>query len=258
MPGRRGLDTVGTVIMCCFGEQPPPIGMLKNMLTGQSTMLKSQFRLTYNMILNLLRVEEMSVESMIKRSFSEFATQRALTSKEYPKLLARGRKTLSKLQEKFDAEADQRIGVEDIEAYFSTCKQIMELNSDLLMYINSSSDSSGDVLQPGRVILVSSARKHEIVRAPSLIVETQFSSAGASSENRKILESLVCMCLLPDHLVREYKEDQNEPKARSLNEVGISKQRYYGIYEIKLDQILLITTTKVKIEPNLFYLGRNV
>lgn len=256
MPGRRGLDTVGTVIMCCFGEQPPPIGMLKNMLTGQSTMLKSQFRLTYNMILNLLRVEEMSVESMIKRSFSEFATQRALTSKEYPKLLARGRKTLSKLQEKFDAEADQRIGVEDIEAYFSTCKQIMELNSDLLMYINSSSDSSGDVLQPGRVILVSSARKHEIVRAPSLIVETQFSSAGASSENRKILESLVCMCLLPDHLVREYKEDQNEPKARSLNEVGISKQRYYGIYEIKLDQILLITTTKVKIEPNLFYLGR--
>ena len=50
--------------MCCFGEQPPPIGMLRNMLTGTSTMLRSQFRLTYNMILNLLRVEEMSVEEV--------------------------------------------------------------------------------------------------------------------------------------------------------------------------------------------------
>ena len=60
-------------------------------------MLRSQFRLTYNMILNLLRVEEMSVEAMIRRSFSEFATQRALTANEYPKLLAKGKKTLQKL-----------------------------------------------------------------------------------------------------------------------------------------------------------------
>ena len=44
--GRRGLDKVGTVIMCCFGDTPPPVGILRNMLTGQSTMLKSQFRLT--------------------------------------------------------------------------------------------------------------------------------------------------------------------------------------------------------------------
>jgi antiviral helicase SKI2 len=87
--GRRGIDKVGTVIICCFGETPPPQPILRQMLTGSSTLLRSQFRLTYNMILNLLRVEEMSVESMIKRSFSEFATQRALTSNEYPKLLAR-------------------------------------------------------------------------------------------------------------------------------------------------------------------------
>ena len=67
--GRRGLDTVGTVILCCFGDEAPPVVMLKNMLCGKSTKLESQFRLTYNMILNLLRVEDMSVEDMIKRSF---------------------------------------------------------------------------------------------------------------------------------------------------------------------------------------------
>jgi antiviral helicase SKI2 len=48
------------------------------MILGQPTKLSSQFRLTYNMILNLLRVEALKVEEMIKRSFSEHATQSLL------------------------------------------------------------------------------------------------------------------------------------------------------------------------------------
>jgi hypothetical protein len=48
------------------------------MLLGVPEKLHSQFRLTYNMILNLLRVEALRVEEMIKRSFSENAAQRLL------------------------------------------------------------------------------------------------------------------------------------------------------------------------------------
>jgi antiviral helicase SKI2 len=48
------------------------------MILGQPTKLESQFRLTYTMILNLLRVEALKVEEMIKRSFSENATQKML------------------------------------------------------------------------------------------------------------------------------------------------------------------------------------
>lgn len=48
------------------------------MILGQPTKLSSQFRLTYTMILNLLRVEALRVEEMIKRSFSENASQRVL------------------------------------------------------------------------------------------------------------------------------------------------------------------------------------
>lgn len=51
---------------------------LTHMLLGQPTKLQSQFRLTYSMILNLLRVEALRVEEMIKRSFSENAAQRLL------------------------------------------------------------------------------------------------------------------------------------------------------------------------------------
>jgi len=47
-------------------------------MLGESTKLESKFRLTYLMILNLLRVEELKVEDMMKRSFSEFTGQKAI------------------------------------------------------------------------------------------------------------------------------------------------------------------------------------
>jgi hypothetical protein len=53
-------------------------GVLKEMMQGTPSKLSSQFRLTYNMILNLLRVEALKVEEMIKRSFSENASQKLL------------------------------------------------------------------------------------------------------------------------------------------------------------------------------------
>jgi len=52
------------------------------MLLGKATKLLSQFRLTYNMILNLLRVEALRVEEMIKRSFSENSAQKAMPEKQ--------------------------------------------------------------------------------------------------------------------------------------------------------------------------------
>ena len=48
------------------------------MMLGTPSKLQSQFRLTYNMILNLLRVEALRVEEMIKRSFSENSTQKLM------------------------------------------------------------------------------------------------------------------------------------------------------------------------------------
>ncbi|KAI5302228.1 hypothetical protein KEM56_000900 [Ascosphaera pollenicola] len=81
--GRRGIDTVGYVIMTAPGkEEAPPVASLRRMILGDPTKLRSQFRLTYNMILNLLRVEALKIEEMIKRSFSEDATQALLPEHE--------------------------------------------------------------------------------------------------------------------------------------------------------------------------------
>lgn len=62
-------------ILIYFFSQP---SLLNEMILGKPTKLESKFRLTYNMILNLLRVEALQVEDMIKRSFSENKSQKML------------------------------------------------------------------------------------------------------------------------------------------------------------------------------------
>ena len=81
--GRRGIDPVGSVIIVnTNSDEAPPAATLRQMILGDPTKLRSQFRLTYNMILNLLRVEALKIEEMIKRSFSENATQALLPEQE--------------------------------------------------------------------------------------------------------------------------------------------------------------------------------
>jgi antiviral helicase SKI2 len=62
------------VIIACFHEVPD-ISLLKRLVVGKAERLVSQFRLTYNSILNFLRVEDFGPEDMMQRSFSEAVNQ---------------------------------------------------------------------------------------------------------------------------------------------------------------------------------------
>ncbi|CAG9853750.1 unnamed protein product [Phyllotreta striolata] len=75
--GRRGLDKEGTVIILCKQSVPLEENLKKTML-GKPSMLVSQFRLTYGMVLSLLRVESLTVEGMMSRSFREADHQKSL------------------------------------------------------------------------------------------------------------------------------------------------------------------------------------
>ncbi|CUS20249.1 LAQU0S01e02366g1_1 [Lachancea quebecensis] len=79
--GRRGLDKTGTVIVMSY-TSPLEQASFKEVALGVPTRLQSQFRLTYNMILNLLRIEALRVEEMIKYSFSENSKQTLLPEHE--------------------------------------------------------------------------------------------------------------------------------------------------------------------------------
>eukprot|EP00750_Incisomonas_marina_P027149 INCI6145.6.p1 GENE.INCI6145.6~~INCI6145.6.p1 ORF type:complete len:1373 (-),score=295.98 INCI6145.6:1679-5797(-) len=103
--GRRGLDTTGTVVILAINDDVPDRDDLARMLTGKPTALESQFRLTYTMILNLLKVEDMSVEGMIKKSFSEVHTARAMKVKDPEEFLSRLEASRARLPDSVDSDA---------------------------------------------------------------------------------------------------------------------------------------------------------
>ncbi|OWZ36171.1 antiviral helicase SKI2 [Cryptococcus neoformans var. grubii Br795] len=146
--GRRGLDTTGTVIILS-GDELPSVEELNEMMLGVPNRLSSQFRLTYNMILNLLRVEALKVEEMIKRSFSENATQKM--APEQQRVIAQTEKELAKLPK---LECD--VCNADIDAFYNLSTEASRLNAQFLKRA-SWSNQSGKLFVPGRVVVLRNA-----------------------------------------------------------------------------------------------------
>lgn len=116
------------------------------MILGQPTKLSSQFRLTYNMILNLLRVEALKVEEMIKRSFSEHATQSLLPDQQ--KQIAATEETLKK----FEREPCSYCSV-DLETLHSASMAVMSLGAAMLKRAMKT-PMGQRLLSPGRLVIV--------------------------------------------------------------------------------------------------------
>uniref|UniRef100_A0A7S1PGH6 RNA helicase n=1 Tax=Percolomonas cosmopolitus TaxID=63605 RepID=A0A7S1PGH6_9EUKA len=140
--GRRGLDTAGIVILHCsedIVEEPS----LQRMILGKSTKLQSQFKLSYNMILNLLRVEDFRVEDMLKRSFSESHNQRYLPEKT---VLEASHTKLADIE-----DLDCIYGEPDIDNYYSLALQFEHANQTLMDHIHV---HHSNLLTGGRVVTV--------------------------------------------------------------------------------------------------------
>lgn len=145
--GRRGLDSTGMVIIACSGDEPPEAARLSTMILGRPTKLESQFRLTYNMILNLLRVEALKVEEMIKRSFSENSTQ---------KLLPDTKRLVDENEQRKLAlrQLDCTICGRDLEQFYDVCGEVITLNRNMMLQYISKSPAGNRALAAGRVIIV--------------------------------------------------------------------------------------------------------
>ena len=184
--GRRGLDATGTVIIVVQDELPEVCvyGMLhlcgdvdyciqqttlQTMILGAATRLQSQFRLTYNMILNLLRVEALKVEEMIKRSFSENASQLLLPDQQKQVVAVcrhyanepnvdsdihdfQSEKALDLLP-KLDCE----VCMPDIEGYYQSIADIVQWNYRLLRMDCEYHRSTKQLLRAGRIVVLRDA-----------------------------------------------------------------------------------------------------
>ncbi|XP_055896693.1 SKI2 subunit of superkiller complex protein-like isoform X1 [Biomphalaria glabrata] len=138
--GRRGLDSVGSIIILCKADAPNK-GDLHRMVLGKPTSLESRFRLSYSMILHLLKVEQLQVQDMMKRSFSTFNNK-----KESAEMMEKIKVQLSTLK-----KVDCFLCSLDLSSYYDSCKEFYRLLGNIQSAII---NHPSNLVVPGRVIMV--------------------------------------------------------------------------------------------------------
>ncbi|XP_053446506.1 exosome RNA helicase MTR4 isoform X2 [Nycticebus coucang] len=136
--GRRGMDDRGIVILMVDEKMSPTIG--KQLLKGSADPLNSAFHLTYNMVLNLLRVEEINPEYMLEKSFYQFQHYRAIPG------------VVEKV--KNSEEQYNKIVIpneESVVIYYKIRQQLAKLGKEIEEYIHKPKYCL-PFLQPGRLV----------------------------------------------------------------------------------------------------------
>ncbi|KAG9303555.1 hypothetical protein G9A89_018451 [Geosiphon pyriformis] len=138
--GRRGLDERGIVFMIVTERMDPPV--VKNMIKGDADQLASAFHLGYNMILNMTRVEGLSPEYILQRSFYQFQNTASLPA----------------LEEEIQRAEEEKVSIEIPEEeviadYYELRDQLEMYTKDMRDVINQPQFSL-PFLQPGRLIRV--------------------------------------------------------------------------------------------------------
>ncbi|KAI8064529.1 rRNA-processing arch domain-containing protein [Gongronella butleri] len=136
--GRRGLDERGVVIMMIDDKMEPAVA--KGMVKGESDRMNSAFHLSYNMILNLLRVEGVSPEYMLERCFYTFQNDAQLP--QYERDLA-----------KLEYERSQMVieNEDEIRSYYETKERIEQYAEDIRAVIRHPTYCL-PYFQPGRLV----------------------------------------------------------------------------------------------------------
>ena len=199
--GRRGKDAVGVVVVPCEHEVPEA-AVLNGIMLGTPTVLQSKFRLTYSMILNLLRIEDFRVEDMMKRSFAESREQRE--QPRLQRLLQQGQAQLAQLEQDQRRRLEHGWCIADIEdtvtsasatgggdtegagpaacpitEYGATVFEHERVERSMRSYVLNCQQGLA-LLQPGRVVVVvQSAAAHFPERTLGAVVRTGLAPSGA-------------------------------------------------------------------------------
>ncbi|KAJ2631765.1 Antiviral helicase ski2 [Coemansia sp. RSA 1290] len=150
--GRRGLDDTGVVVINAAHEVPDTV-TLQTMILGAATRLESQFRLTYTMILSLLRAKQLRVEEVIKRSFGENAAQGRAPEHE---------QRLIQVKQQLDSLPPLDCAICEDDKFYQLARTIQRLTNRLhakaahrSLAESSSASAALQAFCPGRLVLIS-------------------------------------------------------------------------------------------------------
>ncbi|GAM82830.1 hypothetical protein ANO11243_008160 [Dothideomycetidae sp. 11243] len=138
--GRRGLDERGIVIMMIDEKMEPNVA--KEIVRGEQDKLNSAFHLSYNMILNLMRLEGISPDFMLERCFYQFQNTASVGGLE---------QELQRLEiQRNETVIEDEAAIKD---YYSLRKQLDGYTADMRNVINHPQHCL-QFLQSGRLVRI--------------------------------------------------------------------------------------------------------
>ncbi|KAG5900338.1 hypothetical protein JTB14_026346 [Gonioctena quinquepunctata] len=204
--GRRGLDDKGIVILMLDEKVVPAAG--RNMVKGLPDPINSAFHLTYNMVLNLLRVEEINPEYMLERSFFQFQNQTAIPG------------YYEDYQQKFKLYSEMEVQSEDqIASYYNIRQELDALGSQFRLYLTKS-EYLIPFLQPGRLLKIKTPEAEydwgAVVNFKKVneIIPGRKNKQGQSKTQTKLKIDILL------HVISENEEKDTIPKPCSDDQKG--------------------------------------
>ena len=136
--GRRGLDTKGVCILMANKKMEHDVA--KNILQGNSDSLKSSFHLKYNMLLNLLKLQDYKQEFLIKKSFKQLQNDKEI--KEIQKKIKQMHSDIEEIKIERPKAVQEYFNIEkQVENYRQSVKDIYQREENIISF-----------LVPGRII----------------------------------------------------------------------------------------------------------
>ena len=176
---------------------------LQEIMLGKAQLLESKFRITYSMILSLLRKKDMRIQDFMRRSFSEHKMNTAESPAVYEAANLYLNEKLTAFKEKcsqdsFSIESCPYCNDNQIFDYYNTCAQYIDIGQELFdrLQVHGSIFKS---LVPGRIIFVKSVSR----------------KTGDNSSRTYKLAPLI--------LVESFTKDRSTVLALALDEINLAK-----------------------------------
>ncbi|KAI3903958.1 hypothetical protein MKX01_004026 [Papaver californicum] len=157
--GRRGIDERGICILMVDEKLEPSTA--KMMLKGSADCLNSAFHLSYNMLLNQMRCEDGDPQNLLRNSFYQFQSDRAIPD-------------LERQAKKLEEERDSIIIAEEesVKDYYNLLEQYHKRKKDIHDIVFCPKYCL-PFLQPGRLVCIQCTRGDN--KKPSFSIENHVS-----------------------------------------------------------------------------------
>eukprot|EP00756_Hemistasia_phaeocysticola_P013491 Hpha_TRINITY_DN15283_c0_g2::TRINITY_DN15283_c0_g2_i1::g.68153::m.68153/K12598/MTR4, SKIV2L2; ATP-dependent RNA helicase DOB1 len=237
--GRRGLDKNGLAIAMIDEAVPPET--IKEMTSGKADVLKSAFHLTYNMVLNVLRVEDIDPLYIMQRSFLQFQVDRNRPMLE------------EKSQDLAQKVAKLVVNDEDtVSAYFKTCAELKKYQEQIRAEITKPSNALR-FLQTGRLLhIISGDNEYGWGVLAARREETKVDEKGVQFSDHVLDVFVDCM---DDASQREADERAGAPSQRPRpcppGKPGETPPGQLRVVSFRLSELTALSSSRVQINQDM-------